>query len=55
MTTKTMKYTLENFNNIQLNGFKFDFPDDTLKLISELALEVGSPNYVKTPTFQKKN
>ena len=52
--TKRMKYTLENFNNIQLNGFKFDFPDDTLKLISELALEVGSPNYVKTPIFQKK-
>jgi hypothetical protein len=54
MTTKTMKYSLENFNSIQLNGFKFDFPDHTLKLISELALEVGSPNYVKTPTFQKK-
>jgi len=49
-----MKYSLENFNSIQLNGFKFDFPDTTLKLISDLALEVGSPNYVKTPTFQKK-
>ena len=54
MTNKTMKYSLENFNSIQLNGFKFDFPDTTLKLISDLALEVGSPNYVKTPTFQKK-
>lgn len=54
MTNKTMKYSLENFNSIQLNGFKFDFPDTTLKLISDLTLEVGSPNYVKTPTFQKK-
>ena len=52
MTMK--KYTLENFHNITFNGFKFDFPEDTLKIISELALEVGSPNYVKTPIFQKR-
>ena len=31
------------------------FPEDTLKIISELALEVGSPNYVKTPVFQKRD
>ena len=54
MTNKRMKYTLENFNSIAFNGFKFDFPEDTLKMISELALEVGSPNYVKTPIFQKR-
>ena len=50
----TMKYTLEQFNSITFNGFKFDFPEDTLKIISEIALEVGSPNYVKTPIFQKR-
>lgn len=49
-----MKYTLEDFNNITFNGFKFNFPEDTLKIISEIALEVGSPNYVKTPVFQKR-
>jgi hypothetical protein len=54
MTTKIMKYTLEDFNNITFNGFKFNFPEDTLKIISEIALEVGSPNYVKTPVFQKR-
>ena len=54
MTIKTQKYMLEDFNNITFNGFKFDFPEDTLKIISELALEVGSPNYVKTPIFQKR-
>jgi len=52
--TMKMKYTLEQFNNITFNGFKFDFPEDTLKIISEIALEVGSPNYVKTPIFQKR-
>uniref|UniRef100_A0A6C0JFA1 MIF4G domain-containing protein n=1 Tax=viral metagenome TaxID=1070528 RepID=A0A6C0JFA1_9ZZZZ len=54
MTMKMNKYTLEDFNNITFNGFKFDFPEDTLKIISELSLEVGSPNYVKTPIFQKR-
>jgi len=49
-----MKYTLEQFNSITFNGFKFDFPEDTLKIISEISLEVGSPNYVKTPIFQKR-
>ena len=52
MTMK--KYTLDEFNTITFNGFKFDFPEDTLKIISELSLEVGSPNYVKTPVFQKR-
>ena len=54
MTIKMQKYNLEDFNKISFNGFKFDFPEDTLKIISELALEVGSPNYVKTPIFQKR-
>lgn len=54
MTTNIMKYTLEDFNNITFNGFKFNFPEETLKIISEIALEVGSPNYVKTPVFQKR-
>jgi hypothetical protein len=48
------KYTLQEFQTISFNGFKYDFPEDTLKIISELALEVGSPNYVKTPIFQKR-
>jgi len=52
--TMKMKYTLEQFNSITFNGFKFDFPEDTLKIISEISLEVGSPNYVKTPIFQKR-
>lgn len=54
MTVNMKKYTLEEFNNISFVGFKFDFPESTLKIISELALEVGSPNYVKTPIFQKR-
>jgi hypothetical protein len=36
-------------------GFDFKLPEDTLKIISELALQVGSPDYVKTPVFQKRD
>jgi len=49
-----MKYTLNDFNNITFNGFNFVISDETIKIISELALEVGSPTYMKTPIFQKK-
>jgi len=54
MTTQIIKYTLDDFNNITFNGFKFDFPEDVLNIISKLSTEVGSPNYVKTPVFQKR-
>ena len=49
-----MKYTLNDFNNITFDGFNFIIPEETIKIISELALEVGSPTYMKTPIFQKK-
>ena len=54
MATKIIKYSLDDFNNIIFNGFNYELPAETLKIISELALEVGSPTYVKTPIFQKK-
>lgn len=50
-----LKYTLDDFSNITFQGFAFDFPPEVLKIISELSVEVGSPNYVKTPTFTKRS
>lgn len=47
-------YTIEDFNSILFNGFNYKLPDNTLNIISELALQVGSPDYVKTPVFQKQ-
>jgi hypothetical protein len=47
-------YTLNDFNDIIFLGFNYQLPTNILQTISELALEVGSPNYVKTPVFQKK-
>jgi hypothetical protein len=54
MTAKIIRYTLEDFNNLIFNGFNYELPSETLKIISELSLEVGSPSYVKTPVFQKR-
>jgi hypothetical protein len=54
MTTKTTRYSLENITNILFNGFDYKLPEETLNKISEIALQVGSPDYVKTPVFQKR-
>lgn len=53
--SNNLKYTLDDFTNITFQGFAFDFPPEVLKIISDLSLEVGSPNYVKTPTFTKRS
>ena len=52
--TKVLKYTIQDFNTITFNGFNLTLPEDTIKIISELSLQVGSPGYVKTPVFKKR-
>jgi hypothetical protein len=52
--SKILKYSIQDFNTITFNGFNLTLPEDTIKIISELSLQVGSPNYVKTPVFQKR-
>lgn len=54
MTNKGFRYTLENINDIIFQGFDYILPEKTLKIISELALQVGAPDYVKTPIFKKR-
>ena len=54
MATKTMRYTLEDINRILFDGFDFSLPEETLENISQLSLQVGSPDYVRTPVFKKR-
>ena len=54
MAAKLNRYTLDGFNNLLFNGFNYVLPAETIGIISELALEVGSPDYVKTPIFKKR-
>lgn len=51
---KIQRYNLEDFKNITFGGFLITLPDETLHKISELALQVGSPTYIRTPVFNKK-
>ena len=50
-----MKYTLQDFMNITFNSFDFALPDETIELINKLSCQVGSPTYIKTPLFQKRD
>ena len=52
---KTMRFTLDDFKRISFDGFDFKLPEETLTIISNLTLKVGSPSYVKTPVFQKRD
>ena len=54
MAAKTQRYTLETINDIIFQGFDYALPEVTMKLISEIALKVGAPDYVRTPVFQKR-
>lgn len=58
MTTQTQfnmiapsTYTLEMYSSIAFNGFEFTVPPETMDIITKLATQVGSPTYIKTPTF----
>lgn len=51
---QTMRYTLQDFSNIKFEGFNIKLNENTIKIITELALQVGSPTYIKTPNFIKK-
>jgi hypothetical protein len=49
-----LKYSLEDVSRIKENGFSFSIPEQTLALIKNIARLVGSPDYIKTPIFQKR-
>ena len=51
---QTMRYNLKDISDITFNGFEIKLPDETLSIITELAMQVGSPTYIRTPTFYKK-
>ena len=54
MTTKALRYTLEQIEDIIFKGFDYQVPDEVMEKISDLAIKVGSPDYVKTPVFKKR-
>jgi len=55
MTTATLIYTLEQIEDIIFKGFDYELSEEVMEKISSLAMEVGSPDYVKTPIFKKRD
>lgn len=54
MAAKTLIYTLEQIEDIIFKGFDYEVPEDVMEKISSLAMQVGSPDYVRTPIFKKR-
>lgn len=54
MATKSLIYSLEQIEDIIFTGFDYEIPEEVMEKISNLAMEVGSPNYVRTPIFKKR-
>ena len=51
----SLNYTLPQIENIIFNGFNYTIPDEVCKILSSLAVQVGSPDYIKTPVFKKRD
>lgn len=47
MATKSLIYTLEQIEDIIFTGFDYELPEYVIEKISNLAMEVGSPDYVR--------
>ena len=54
MTQVICKYKLEQIEDIIFNGFDFQLPADVIEKIYTLSMQVGAPDYVKTPVFKKR-
>lgn len=48
-----LKYHLQDFSSIGNRGFELTLPERVIEKINDLVKHVGSPNYIRTPVFQK--
>jgi hypothetical protein len=50
-----IKYIKADFEKIQMDGFSYTLSPDVIKIIQAIATQVGSPEYIKTPQFEKRD
>lgn len=50
----TTRYSINDFENIIMEGIKFQLPQETINIITSIANQVGAADYIKTPQFNKK-
>ena len=53
--TANTSYKKMDFERIQYEGFSYSLSPEVLKIIQGIADQVGSPEYVKTPQFEKRS
>lgn len=54
-TANASIYKKMDFERIQYEGFSYTLSPEVLKIIQGIADQVGSPEYVKTPQFEKRH
>lgn len=47
-------YTRSDYDRIKKEGFSFTLPVETIDTIKKIAANVGAPEYIKTPHFDKR-
>lgn len=47
-------YTRSDYDRIKKEGFVFTLPQETLDAIKKISANVGAPEYIKTPHFDKR-
>ena len=48
-------YTRTDYERIKKEGFEYVLPKETLETIKKIAANVGAPEYIKTPHFDKRS
>ena len=51
---KLIQYTKDDFTKILNAGFSYNLDAETMKIIQSIADQVGAPEYIRTPKFEKR-
>jgi hypothetical protein len=51
---KLIQYTKEDFTKILDAGFTYNLDAETMKIIQSISDQVGAPEYIRTPKFEKR-
>ena len=47
-------YSRSDYDRIKKEGFTFELPPETIAIIRKIAANVGAPEYIRTPHFEKR-
>jgi hypothetical protein len=48
-------YTRADYDRIKKEGFSYTLPSETIEAIKKIAANVGAPEYIKTPHFERRS